>query len=117
MLHVLTHQLTTCAPRIPAPGVATVSVPSSTKPPCVVKPVAVALCVVLAGTSSPELIVPEDVADDIPLPLPVVVAILPIVPVQAAPRGQQATCPAASALHLALGEQHSPGAPMFEQLL
>jgi hypothetical protein len=70
---------------------------------------------VLAVTNKPEFPVP--VADPVALPDDVFVTIAPIVPVQAAPCGQQATCPAASALHLALGEQQRPGAPMFAQLL
>jgi hypothetical protein len=73
------------------------------------------LRVVLAVTSRPEF--PVSVAVVVPLPVDPPVIIAPIVPVQAAPRGQHATCPAASALHLALGEQQRPGAPMFAQLL
>jgi hypothetical protein len=76
---------------------------------------------VLAVTNNPEFEVPEavDVALPVPVDVPVAVPVLiaPIVPVQAAPRGQHATCPAASALHLALGAQQRPGAPMFAQLL
>jgi len=78
-------------------------------------------CAVLAVTSSPES--PVSVAVEaavpvlVPVPVDVPVFMPPIVPVHAAPRRQQATCPAASALHLALGEQQRPGAPMFAQLL
>ena len=73
----------------------------------------------LAVTNNPESPVSEAVDAALPVPVPVDVPVLiaPIVPVQAAPRGQHATCPAASALHLALGAQQRPGAPMFAQLL
>jgi hypothetical protein len=76
-------------------------------------------CDVLAVTNNPEFEVPEAVDVTLPVPVPVDVPVLiaPIVPVQAAPLGQHATCPAASALHLALGAQQRPGAPMFAQLL
>ena len=74
-------------------------------------------CDVLAVTSSPEFPVPEAVEVALPVRVDVPVLIPPIVPVQAAPLGQHATCPAASALHLALGEQQRPGAPIFAQLL
>jgi len=43
-----------------------------------------------------------------------IVAMAPIVPVQALFSGQQATCPAASAEHTWLVLQQSPGDPMFE---
>lgn len=107
-----------CAPLNPAPGVATVCVPSITKP---FEPVETAPCDVLAVTNNPESPVSEAVEAALPVPVPVEVDVpvwmAPIVPVQAAPRGQHATCPAASALHLALGAQQRPGAPMFAQLL
>ena len=128
-LSQITHALTTSNLRTPAPGLATVLVPSTINPPpvwvAVPLPARLTVLSTLAGTSPvvvplalTKLLVPVGLVPEIKLPslftVPAVMTPL-MAPVQTAPEGQQATLLLASGLQMAALAQQRPGAPRLLQ--